>query len=789
MRRTASNGALDLFADPFSLDPQARVTVARDGDAYVATMDVPARPDSQPPPTLVWGTFRADAAAWRAVAPLPPGAVADPTSGGARSLFGAASAGRHTVQVRLPAKSAPVTLAFRVDRGEGSADVAPLFSVPVGMGAGSPATLGSTLARPPPGSVGTSINFAVASRGAAAVALVLARVPSGDAAATALEIDLPPASHRTGDVWHVRVDGLTDIATLAWGWRATGPLGSTGGATFAPGRVWADPYATAVTRPVTLPPGMCVAPRPDGGGAATDAPAVLASLAPLDGSADAGVPASPLAPALALEDLLVLDLDVRSFSTGPSVPEPLRGTFGGVLAAFDAAAADSALARVTAVHLGGTLAAAAPGPAGPAPTALLALDPALAAGDDALAPVRELRALVAGLHDRGVAVLAGVEFCYAGGAGGGAARDGAPLAGLDAALYFRPAVGGSGARVLNAGAPAVRALALASLRHWARSFGVDGFVLAHAEALTQDEGGAVLDAPPLANAIAADAVLARRLVVASSADSTLLPRGGARSFPHWGVLADRNHRLARLLAAWLGGGAHGSARAVADRAAGSVDLTAPAWGGDLPGSLAAARRPAAIANCVLPPGVPTLAAAATGALGGAGFADPAQASSLAKAMLVAACLFRGAPWLPASALETPIGGAFVGGLLDVRAAVAPALAPGAGVEPPPLTWHGAFAGTEPDWDGARAGEWGADVVAFDAAGGGAAVYAAFNPHPGPVPLTLPPPPRGATWARAVDTTLAAPQDVTPVGGVRLATRDYELGAKAALVAVAVAEEA
>ena len=42
------------------------------------------------------------------------------------------------------------------------------------------------------------------------------------------------------------------------------------------------------------------------------------------------------------------------------------------------------------------------------------------------------------------------------------------------------------------------------------------------------------------------------------------------------------------------------------------------------------------------------------------------------------------------------------------------------------------------------------------------------------------------WARAIDTALAAPEDATAERGVRLGG-EYQLGAKAALVVVAVAE--
>lgn len=761
---------------PCPLFLKARATVARDGDDYVTTLTLTGSPTA-----IVWGTCRAAPAPWRAPPSTPAGSAPDAATGGVRTPLAAGAEGVATITLRLPARAAPVTLAWRVER---RGALAPVESVPVGMGAGSPARLGATLERPPPGATGSSVNFAVASRGAAAVGLVLARVPADAAAAprgapppaasSCLEIDLPPASHRTGDVWHVRVDGLTDLGTLTWAWRATGPLGG-GGAAFAPGRVLLDPYATAALR-MTLPPGINVAPGLDGG-AAGDGVACVGCLAPL---AAAPAPPLPLAPPPALEATVVLDVDVRTFSDHESVPVEHRGTFLGVLDRLDAAG--GAVERITALHLAAPLTLAGPGPLGPAPISLLAPDPELATrpGEPTAAPA-ELAALVAGAHARGLAVLFGVDLTFTGEPPGPAGV--ASLAGLDASIYYRP-----GSRVLNAGAPAVRALGLEAVRRLAADYGADGFLLAHAESLLQDEDGVVQDAPPLVDALAADPALARRALAAAAADPTLLPRDGARSFPHWGVLAERNWRLATLLARWLGQGEHGVAPAVAERAGGSADLVAPAWGDELPGSLAAGRRAAHVFNCCMLPGESTLAGAAAAALGGGG--TEAERATLARSLLVACALFRGTPFIPASALDDPDGAALVGALLELRSAHAPALAPRAGADPPPLTWHAAFPGCEPDWEGARAGEWGADAAAFSVAHGGEggvwAVYVGFNPHPGPVPLSLPEPPRGAAWARAIDTALVGPDGATPSGGVRLGG-EYELGAKAALVLVAVAE--
>ena len=47
-----------------------------------------------------------------------------------------------------------------------------------------------------------------------------------------LEIGLDPATHRTGDVWHIELQGLRNVGGLVYGWRA-GADKSWAGASFA----------------------------------------------------------------------------------------------------------------------------------------------------------------------------------------------------------------------------------------------------------------------------------------------------------------------------------------------------------------------------------------------------------------------------------------------------------------------------------------------------------------------------------------------------------------------------
>jgi isoamylase len=149
----------------------------------------------------------------------------------------------------------------------------------------------------------------------------------------------------------------------------------------------------------------------------------------------------------------------------------------------------------------------------------------------------------------GVSYLAPqVEFCFTAEGDDSSSRL-ISLRGLDSPLYYRP----SG--LLSLAQPIVRRLVLDAIRHWACTYGVDGFVLLSAEAMAQDSGGAVLDCPALAEEIAADGAVRGGAckIVAWPRDYRLLPREGRRGFPHAGVLMQHNGRFGAVLE-WLKSG-------------------------------------------------------------------------------------------------------------------------------------------------------------------------------------------------------------------------------------------
>ena len=101
---------------------------------------------------------------------------------------------------------------------------------------GHPRPFGAT---PVPGGV----NFALFSRHATSVRLCLfAKADDGE---PILDHRLDPVQNRTGDIWHIHVDGLRPGALYAW--RADGPFMPECGYRFNPNKLLVDPYAKALS--------------------------------------------------------------------------------------------------------------------------------------------------------------------------------------------------------------------------------------------------------------------------------------------------------------------------------------------------------------------------------------------------------------------------------------------------------------------------------------------------------------------------------------------------------------
>ncbi|NUJ79999.1 glycogen debranching protein GlgX [Methylocystis sp. FS] len=339
-------------------------------------------------------------------------------------------------------------------------------------------------------------NVAVFSAHAQAIELCL----FDDADEELARIKLPA---RSGDVFHGYIEGLKE--GQRYGFRAYGPDAPEAGHRFNPAKLLVDPYALALDRVFTLHPSLFAYGDAANADSAAHLPKAIVTKP---------VPAEAPRPKHFWRDTVIYELHVKGFTaTHPDIPQHLRGTFAGL-------AHDAAIAHLT--RLGVTTLELLPCAAwiderhlpplglsnywGYNPIAMMAPDPRLAPGG-----WREVREVVARLHDAGLEVILDVVFNHTG--EGDEFGPTVSFRGLDNASYYRLAddraryVNDSACgNVLDCGrAPVVR-LIMDALRAWALYGGVDGFRFDLATTLARRSSGFDRDAP-LLSALLQDPVL------------------------------------------------------------------------------------------------------------------------------------------------------------------------------------------------------------------------------------------------------------------------------------------
>ncbi|MBS0481918.1 MAG: glycogen debranching protein GlgX [Proteobacteria bacterium] len=393
---------------------------------------------------------------------------------------------------------------------------------------------------------GTATHFTVRSPRAAALWLCLF---DGEA-------ETRHAMNRQGENWTLAMPG--NLAGARYGYRADGGWAPDQGLWFDPAKLLVDPHA------IELDARFVQDPRLHQFGADTGAlipRAIVQASLPRTGRAAQPLPYGAL----------IYELNVRGFTRlHPAVPEALRGTVAAL--ADPAVIAHLNKLHIDAVELMPLVAwiderhlppLGLRNAWGYNPVVPMALDPGLCPGG-----VAELRDTVQALHDAGIAVILDLVLNHTGesDAQGGILS----LRGLDDAAYAHDPAGnlindtGCG-NTLDFANPAVRALARATLHHFVRHCGIDGFRFDLATVLARGPGFAA-DAPFFAE-LAADPVLSDRIMIAEPWD---VGPGGyqlGRFPPNWLEWNDRFRDDVRRF--WRGDGTPG---VLATRMAGSADL-------------------------------------------------------------------------------------------------------------------------------------------------------------------------------------------------------------------------
>ena len=298
-----------------------------------------------------------------------------------------------------------------------------------------------------------------------------------------------------------------------YGLRADGPYAPAHGHWFDPAKLLVDPYADALDRPFACDPRLA-------------APRRRHRARWCRRRSPPTCPRSrPPPPPLFRPGGLIYELPVRPFTIlHPEIPEELRGT----VAALAHPAVLEHLTRlgVDAVELMPIAAWIDERHLAPLgltngwgynPVAFMAPDPRLCPGG-----LPELAATVAALRDAGIGTILDVVFNHTGESD--AHGPTLSLRGLDNAAYFRHEPDG---RLVNdAGTgntlacdhPATRRLVLDALRHFVGRAGVDGFRFDLAPVLGRAGAGGFDPDAPLLQEIAADPLLADRVLIAEPWD-------------------------------------------------------------------------------------------------------------------------------------------------------------------------------------------------------------------------------------------------------------------------------
>ena len=374
----------------------------------------------------------------------------------------------------------------------------------------------------------TGINFVLLCRHGTVVWLILSEPCDGEIHA---EIPLDLLHNRTGDHWHVRVDGLP--AEFCYGYRVDGPKDN--GHRFDTRFILHDPYSRALScgrpwglsgslpRRCLMTESMIERPRVD-------------------------------SPRMPREDMIIYELHVRGYTIDPSSGVHYPGTYAG-LAEKAGELADLGITTIELLpvdefdendcHFVNPLTGEKLRNFwGYNPVLFCAPKAAYANNPERYAPWHEFCHMVDGFHSAGIEVILDVVFNHT--AEGGEGGPTLSFRGIDNALYYMLDDKGrylnfSGCgNTFSCGHPNVRNYLLECLRNWVVEGGVDGFRFDLASVLGRDRHGNVILEPPVITRISEDSLLRDVKLIAEPWDAAGLYQVG--TFPGEGRWADWNGR-------------------------------------------------------------------------------------------------------------------------------------------------------------------------------------------------------------------------------------------------------
>jgi len=371
------------------------------------------------------------------------------------------------------------------------------------------------------------VNFALYSRNASQVELVLFDDPTGD------PTDVIPVENRNRDIWHVLVHGIG--AGQLYGYRVRGGFDPARGLRFNPSKLLVDPYAKALTGKAVNTGNLLLAydpadPRRDLSLDTRDNSRIVPKCIVVDDAAfDWRGDSTPDTP---LEELLIYEVHVKGFTAHPSSGVAHPGTYLGfaekishlqrlginaveLLPVHEHYSEDLLEERGLSNYWGyNSLAFFAPE---------LSFSTCSSPG----CQVGEFKTMVRELHRAGIKVILDVVYNHT--AEGNELGPTLSLRGIDNPTYY--ALGGPTGQpdryylnytgtgnALDVARPAVIRLVMDSLRYWVCAMHVDGFRFDLASVLGRAEDGTFRASAGFFDAVSQDPVLSRVTLIAEPWD-------------------------------------------------------------------------------------------------------------------------------------------------------------------------------------------------------------------------------------------------------------------------------
>ncbi len=390
------------------------------------------------------------------------------------------------------------------------------------------------------------VNFSIFSRNATGVRLELyAHADDGIPTRT---FALDPALHRTGDVWHVWIEGLRPGQLYAY--RVEGPYRPRDGHRFNPHKLLLDPCATAITwrEEWAFAPALGYdrdSPEQDLSFSILDdaeaMPKCILSDDDFDWQGD-----RPLN--RPWTDTVIYEAHVRGHTIHQSAGVAHPGTYIGLVEKIPYLA-DLGITAVELMpvfefneneldridpHSGERL----KNYWGYNPVAFFAPKASYADAGGKGEQVREFKEMVKAFHLAGIEVFLDVVFNHT--AEGSELGPTLSFRGLDNTIFYALNTDQRGYRddtgtgnTINANHPVVRNLILEALRYWVIEMHIDGFRFDLASVLGRDEEGNLLPDAPLLARIAEDPILRKTKLIAEAWDAAGAYQVGSFSKRRW----------------------------------------------------------------------------------------------------------------------------------------------------------------------------------------------------------------------------------------------------------------